>query len=103
MAQSWTGVFHRAHSFEAAASEQSRQLEQCVRASGGVGLVAFVSGALERAAFRKAAVRCIRNDYYHYVSNSLYGVHLRHWLDRFEPERCAPLRNAGAVRASGKR
>ncbi|KAJ1639850.1 hypothetical protein T492DRAFT_898919 [Pavlovales sp. CCMP2436] len=57
MAQQWTGVFHRSHPFELAAAEQMQKLKGC-----------------------------ISNDYYHYISNSLYGVHLRRWLFTFQPE-----------------
>jgi hypothetical protein len=86
MAQSWTGKFHRSHSFEKAAGEQMRQVGACLRGLARVSPEDFVAGrGVTDAQFAKAHARCIRNDYYHYVTNSLYGVHLRMWLSAFKP------------------
>ncbi|KAG8457903.1 hypothetical protein KFE25_011969 [Diacronema lutheri] len=85
MASSWKGRHHRSHSFEKAASEQLRQLERCVRASGGLALSGLVGGGCTERTFRQVEKDCIKNDYYRYVSNSLYGVHLRNWLATFDP------------------
>mmetsp|Transcript_25036 Transcript_25036/g.78014 ORF Transcript_25036/g.78014 Transcript_25036/m.78014 type:complete len:708 (-) Transcript_25036:43-2166(-) len=83
MAQSWKGIFHRSHSFERAVAEQVQAVQRCM---GSIGLEGFVDGSSSHGDFFSSHKRCVRNDYYHYVTNSLYGVHLRNWLAWFSPK-----------------
>lgn len=82
MAQSWSGPYHRSHSFERAVSQQLGQLRSCL---GKVRIRDFVAGIVSDAVFAAAYPKCIRATYYHYVSNSLYGIHMRNWLRVFSP------------------
>lgn len=59
-------------------------LNNCLKNAGGAAR--FVSGHVSLSAFRRLYGQCVRNDYYHYVSNSLYGLHLRNWLALWPPQ-----------------
>lgn len=82
MTNRWGDKMHVGGTFGAHAREQVRLLEACV----GGRMRALVRGEMGDAEFSRVYERCIDADYYAYVKNSLYGLHLRNWLRYFRAE-----------------
>mmetsp|Transcript_15203 Transcript_15203/g.35367 ORF Transcript_15203/g.35367 Transcript_15203/m.35367 type:complete len:704 (-) Transcript_15203:239-2350(-) len=82
MTSRWRGAMHKAGNFGAHARSQAKTLQACC----GGRLGALVRGEVADQEFYTLYDRCIDADYYAYVKNSMYGLHLRSWLRYFPPE-----------------
>lgn len=82
MTDRWKGQMHRGGSFWAHAQQQIGQLQTCA----GAHLDALVNGTATAEVFNRLYPRCIDADYYSYIRNSLYALHLRSWFRFFPPE-----------------
>lgn len=81
MTNRWGSGMHMGGRFSTHARRQAAQLDACMRGR----LRALVRGEVDDSEFGELYARCVDADYYAYVSNSLYGLHLRSWLRFFDP------------------
>lgn len=82
MTNRWRGQMHAGGTFWRHARQQVAELRECL----GAELAPMLHGNLSDARFVELYHECISADYYSYIKNSLYGLHLRNWLRYFPPE-----------------
>ena len=82
MTHRWRAGMHMGGRFESHARDQVRALEACA----GGKMRTLVRGELPDAQFAALYDACIAADFYSYIHNSLYGLHLRNWMRSFRAD-----------------